>query len=264
MKTIQLFFLLFVSLSGTALAQSDEKAQALLSEMETALGGWDKLWSQGDVSYTYDYHYPASGQRDLSTERYIFEGEHSWAKYTQHDINVMPGKEGTVVQALVDGQAAVKMGDKMMEDPQVVGGAEFLRRANYFWLTMFYKMDNPGVVATYKGKEKIEGTEYEVVHVTYDPAMTGKEKNDEYKLYLNPETNLVDRFFFSLPAMGVNQPVILMEVDYEEINGLQLPTKRRIYQPGEDGQLPDTPGLVQTLTDVKFGNGFTADDFRLK
>ena len=64
--------------------------------------------------------------------------------------------------------------------------------------------------------------------------------------------------------MGVNAPVILMELDYEMVDGISVVTKRRIYQPGADGQLSTTPNLVQTLTDVTFDNGFTVGDFMLR
>lgn len=261
MKTIQ-FILLFL-MTGSLFAQSDAQGEKLLQDVVEAAGGWDKLWEQKDVSYTYDYHYAGTDKRDLSTERYLFDGEHSWAKYTQHDINVAPGKPGEVMQSVVDGKPYIKVGGKMMDDPEMLGGTSFLRSANYFWFTMFFKMDNPGVVATSKGKETVDGKPYSVVHVTYDPAKTGKGVNDEYILYVNPETKLVDRFFFSLPAMKVNAPVILMEVDYKEINGLQIPATRRIFQPGPDGKLPAAPQLVQTLTDIRFNNGYTAKDFML-
>ncbi len=262
MKSLTLIITLLIT--GVAYGQSDAKAQALIQEMEQAAGGWDNLWGQRDVSYTYDYDYPGTGQKDLSTERYIFEGEHSWAKYTQHDINVMPGEAGTVTQTYVNGQPAISHNGKLMQQPELLGGTTFLRKANYFWFTMFFKLDNPGVIATLRDREKMNGTNYNVVHITYDPAVTGKEANDEYILYINPKTKLVDQFYFSLPAMGVGAPVILMEVDYETINGLAIPTKRRIFQPGADGQLPPQPQLVQTLTNIKFNNGFSPEDFMLK
>ena len=92
MKTIQ-FFLLFL-IAGTLAAQSDAKAEMLLKEVVKASGAWDKLWAQNDVSYVYDYHYAGTEKRPLSTERYLFDGEHFWAEYTQHDINIALGKPG--------------------------------------------------------------------------------------------------------------------------------------------------------------------------
>ncbi|MEL6538986.1 MAG: hypothetical protein AAFQ98_26455, partial [Bacteroidota bacterium] len=119
-----------------AMAQSPNPTQ-LLADMEEAVGGWDQLYSQRDVQFVYNYEYVGAGKKDVSEERYIFEGEHSWAKYTQHDINVMPGMDGDAYQTCVFGKTAVMYDGEMVKDPQALGGADFLRRANYFWFTMF-------------------------------------------------------------------------------------------------------------------------------
>ncbi|MDW3190781.1 MAG: DUF6503 family protein [Cytophagales bacterium] len=245
----------------TSLAQTPDPKE-LLQQMEAKVGGWDKLWSQKDVEFLYNYVY-ADGKKDVSTERYIFEGEHSWAKYTQHDINVMPGKGGVVIQSLVDNKPACVMDGSAMDDPQVLGGTDFLRRANYFWFAMFYKMLNPGTIHKYMGSEEVDGVNYHKISVAYESETTGKLQNDAYVLYLNPETMLVDHFFFSLPAMGVNQPVLKMKVEYEAINGLLLPTKRWAFQPGADGKPSAEPFLTQISSQVKFNNGFTPEDLKI-
>lgn len=225
-------------------------------------GTWNKLWEQKDVEFTYSYLYPNEGVEDLSTERYVFDTEQSWAEYTKHEINVMPDKEGTVTQ-YYDGQAAfVKHNDDMMDDEEAVGLSHFLRKANYFWFVMMFKLDNPGANYEYQGQEPLNDITYDKVVVTYDPAVTGKEQNDTYILYVNPETKMVDQFYFSLPALGVNEPAIRMELEYEDINGLKLATKRDIYMPSEEGY-SDTPNLVQRSTNVKFNNGFTEESFSM-
>ena len=262
MKTLRSGLLAIVVLAATSVSAQTPNPTELIQKMEAAMGGWDLLWSQNDVEFQYDYIY-ADGKADLSTERYIFEGEHSWAKYTQHDINAMPGTEGEVVQSLVNNKAACTLSGEAMSDAQVVGGTDFLRRANYFWFTMFFKLSNPGTVHKYLGTEAIAGTDYHKVSVTYESDKTGKEQNDEYIIYINQQTMLVDQFFFSLPAMGVNAPVLKMTVEYEEINGLKLPTKRYVYQPGEDGQPKADPFLTQISKNVKFNNGFTPADFKI-
>ncbi len=262
MKTFKNGLLAIMTLTAMSVSAQDTNPTELIQKMEAAMGGWDLLWSQNDVEFQYDYVY-ADGKADLSTERYIFEGEHSWAKYTQHDINAMPGKEGEVIQSLVDNQAVCTLAGEAMTDAQVVGGTDFLRRANYFWFTMFFKLNNPGTVHKYLGSESLEGKDYHKISVTYEGDKTGKEQNDEYIIFINKETMLVDQFFFSLPAMGVNVPVLKMDVEYEEINGLQLPTKRYVYQPGEDGKPQAQPFLTQTSSKVKFNNGFTPADFKI-
>lgn len=252
---------LFFSMSS-AMAQQPDPTQ-LITQMQEAMGGWDKLYALKDVEFTYDYYSPQQGVRDLSTERYIFEGEHSWAKYSTHQINVLPDQPGEAIQSLVNNQATISHQGKLLTDPQVLGGAEFLRRANYFWFVMFFKLKDPGTIHEYLGEEQVKETTYHKVRVTYNSGKTGKAQNDGYVLYIHPETHLVDQFYFSLPAMGMNDIAIKMKVEYETLQGVKLPLKRTIYMPGPDGKVSSEPSLIQTSTDITFSNGFTPEDFKL-
>ena len=262
MKNTYLIILLLLFPMSLAIAQQPDPTQ-LITQMQEAVGGWDKLYALGDVEFTYDYHSPQQDLRDLSTERYIFEGEHSWAKYSTHQINVLPDQTGEVIQSLVHNQATISHQGKLLKDPQVLGATGFLRRANYFWFVMFFKLNDPGTIHEYLGEESVQGTPYHKVRVTYNSDKTGKAQNDGYVLYIHPETHLVDQFYFSLPAMGMNDIAIKMEVEYQTLEGVKLPLKRTIYMPGQDGKVSSKPSLIQTSSRVKFGNGFTPEDFKL-
>ena len=228
----------------------------ILAAIEHAHGGWNDLWVKKDVEFTYNYHYTDDGRADISTERYIFASEASYGHYTRHEINVMPGVEG-VVQQFFDGERTkMWLEGKEGTDPKALAAADFLRQANYFWFVMPYKLNDPGTIATYDGQETHNGKTYDKVTVTYDPSVTGKEQNDIYVLYVNPETKLIDRFYFSLPFMGVNEPVIIADYEYTDLDGQKLATKRSYYMPSEQGY-SEAPNLVQTMADIKFNNGFT-------
>lgn len=260
-KKNNLLLFLVCATSLVSSAQSTDPL-SLVKNVEKAMGGWDHLYALNDVQFTYDYLYPQQGIKDLSEERYIFEGEHSWAKYTVHQINVMPESEGIVIQSLVDNKAACSSDGKAVSDEKVLGSTDFLRRANYFWFTMMFKLADPGTIHEYMGSEVVDGITYEKVKVSYDGNKTGKEVNDGYLLYINPKTFMVDQFYFSLPAMGVNEIALKMKVAYQEVNGVQVPFKRYIYMPGKDGKLGAEPALVQTSTDIKFNNGFKPEDLK--
>ena len=234
--------------------------QTVLAAIEYAHGGWGDLWKKGDVQYTYHYHNPAMDKTDLSTERYIFDNEASFGHYTQHEINVMPGVEGDVTQCFDGEKTVVMVNNEKMDDPQGNAVGDFLRRANYFWFVMPYKLNDKGTISTYQGQEDYNGQVYDKIHVTYDPEITGKEQNDIYVLYVNPETKMIDRFYFSLPFLGVNEPALIANYTYEDIDGQKIATKRTYFLPNEKGEYSDDPSLVQTLSDVKFGNGFTVDN----
>jgi len=125
---------------------------------------------------------------------------------------------------------------------------------------MPYKLTDKGTVLKYLGKEDYNGISYDKMEVTYDPAITGKEQNDIYILYVNPTTKMIDRFYFSLPFLGVNVPAIIANYQYEDIDGQKIATKRTYFMPNEKGEYGEDPSLVQTLTNIKFNNGFTPEN----
>jgi len=218
-NTIGLFILalvgVFLSSCSATKITSTSSPQTIIKAMEKEMGGWDKMYELKDVQFTYDYMYPGQNKKDLSIEKYIFEGEHSWAKYTTHQINVMPETEGEVIQSLVNNKVMVSHNGKMMNDEASKGLGMFLRKANYYWFTMMYKLNDPGVQLSMAGTENVNGTPYIKVKADFNPSTVGKKENDIYVLYVNPTTKLVDQFLFSLPARGVMKPVILMKVKYK-------------------------------------------------
>ena len=236
---------------------TDAKSAELLSNLKKVNGGWEKLAAKKDVQFTYVYQDLAKGT-DISTERYIFGDEASYGEYQKHEVNVMPGQTGVAKQSLIAGEPKITLNGKMIEDKMAVGGTQFLRSANYFWFTMMYKLDDPGTVHKYLGQEKVNGITYDKVSLSYSASKVGKAVNDEYILYFNPKTHLIDRFFFSLPAMGVNQPVMRMDLDYSKIEGIYVATHRKAFAPNEQGEYHQF--LEFTTKDIKFDNHYQMSD----
>ena len=228
----------------------------MLTEVSKSLGGLQKLKKLNDVSFTYNYISP-DGKKDISTEKYIFEKEVSWAKYTTHQINVSPDKEGTIIQFYDGKNTNVYLNSDKVEDQQMIGTATFLRQANYMWFTMMHKLTDPGTLHQYLEQETIKGVVYDKIKITYDPKSTGKEVNDIYIVYINPKSKIVERFLFSLPAFKVEQPVLLAKLNYTEIDGVKVIDKREMFSPTSDGNY--TPMVTQTLENIKFNNGYTKD-----
>ncbi len=239
----------------------DAKSTMLIDKMVKVTGEYEKLWKKGDVQFDYVYDNFDKG-KDISTEKLIFDGEQSWASYSQHDLNVLPGKKGVAVQALVNGKPMITLNGKAIKSPEAIGGTVFLREVNSYWFSMIYKLKDEGTNYKYMGTENVDGVNYEKVSLTYDGAVTNKEANDEYILYFNPKTNMLDLFYFSLPARGINQPVIKMTMEYEKIDGIYIPTVRRSYAPNKEGEY--SLNGEYTFSNIKFGNGFKAEDFMLK
>lgn len=236
----------------------DPKSQELIQAMYKVNGGWAKLRSKKDVQFTYIYKDFAKGT-DVSTEKYIFDGEASYAMYGQHEVNVMPGSQGTVQQSYMDGVAHIKLDGQAVTAPEAVGGTEFLRAANYYWFAMMYKLDDPGTHHEYLGQEVVKGQNYDKVSLKYVADEVGKEVNDEYILYFNTDTHMVDLFMFSIPAFGISQPVLRMELDYEKVDGVYIATTRRAYGPNKDGGFDQMGEYISQ--NIKFNNSFTKQDF---
>ena len=242
----------------TAITPYDTSDPAsMITAVVKACGGNDKLRSLKDVSYEYRYITP-EGKRDISQEKYIFDQEASWAKYTIHEQNALPDLKGGIVQFFDGETARVYHEGKPLEDPKAVGNCNFLRQANYMWFMMMFKLNDPGTVYEYKGKQYLDGVKYDKLEVSYDPAITGKEQNDIYTLYINPKNHLVELFYFSLPAFGIEEPILLAKLTYEEIDGINVITKRRMFKPNPAGN-GMVPMVEQSLNNVKFNNGFTLE-----
>ena len=74
---------------------------------------------------------------------------------------------------------------------------------------------------------------------------------------------MIDFFYFSLPAMGVNDPIIKMEIGYDVVDGIYIPARRKSYAPNpETGKY--TLNGEYTFSNIKFNNGFKKEDFALK
>ena len=243
---------------NASIAQTDSKSAQLIDALVAVNGGYEKLASKKDVQFTYIYDNFDQG-RDVSTERHIFNGEHSWGSYKEHKRNVFPDKDGLAVQSLVNGKPTLSLDGMKITDEKALGGTVFLRKVNFYWFTMMYKLKDPGTNYKHLGTEEINGIPYDKVSLIYDADVTKKEKNDEYILYFNPKTHLIDLFFFSLPDWGINEPILKMTLDYEVVDGLYISTVRKSYAPNEKGeyQLNGT----YTFKDITFNNGFKSEDF---
>lgn len=254
------FAVISLSIGTISAQQADAKSTELLDALIELNGGYQKLTAKKDVQFTYIYDNLNMG-KDVSLERHIFNGEHSWASYKQHERNVLPNQKGVAVQSLVHGTPALTLDGKPITDQKAIGGTVFLRKVNFYWFCMMYKLKDPGTNYKHLGTEKVNGIAYDKVSLAYDADITKKEKNDEYILYFNPDTHLVDLFYFSLPDWGIDKPILKMTLEYEIIDGLHITTVRKSYGPNEKGEY--NLNGIYTFKDIKFNNGFKAEDFKL-
>ncbi|WP_299779287.1 DUF6503 family protein [uncultured Formosa sp.] len=232
------------------------KAHELVYKMTQKVGDYGKLMNKKDVVYTYTYQTP-DGKTDVTTEKYMFNGELSYGMYTKHERSLADMK-GIIEQGYDGSEYWLKHEGEVITDTNALKRVAFNRPTNFYWFTMMQKLMDPGLNYEYIKEQTVGDTQYDVVKVTFD-SEDGKPK-DIYQLYINKDTKLVDQFLFTVMDFGKSDP-LLMELDYENIDGVLLPTKRKYKASNWDAEVTDKPWILVNWTNIKFNNGLERADF---
>lgn len=229
------------------------EASLLISQVMEKTGNYEDLKKLRDVQYTYTLDAKSQEKKNISIERYLFDGELSWAMYLP-DIQV-PQKKDTIIQAY-DGKGIwVKSNSELSLDSTLLEFATFIRPTNFYWFTMMQKLMDPGVQHSLLSPRTVNNVEYQIVEMTFDNNIGSVQ--DRYLLYVNPETKLIDRFLFTVKARNL-APIdpLLMEVKYKEVDGILLMADRTVKRSTWEGK--DDGPLVyhQFYKNIKFNNGF--------
>ena len=122
------------------------------------------------------------------------------------------------------------------------------------------KLLDPGLTYEHIGSTNIEGKGYDIVKVTFE-STDGKPK-DIYQLYINQKTQLVDQFLFTVADFGVMDTPNLMQLKYETIDGLMIPTKRKYKKSTWNADVSEKPWIKVNWSDIKFNTDVTKNDFK--
>lgn len=236
----------------------ENKGHELVYHMVKKVGDYQTLASKKDVTYTYTYTTP-DGKSDISTEKYIFDGELSYGLYQQHE-RTLPELNGSIEQGY-DGQTFwLKHNGKLLTDTTALKRVAFNRPTNFYWFAMFQKLLDPGLHYEFIGEQSIESNSYNVVKITFD--QVGDKVTDTYQLYVNKKTNLVDQFLFTVADFGVIEEPYLMQLAYEPVADMLIPTKRK-YKPSDwNATVTDAPWITVNWTNIQFDNGLEIADFK--
>lgn len=233
------------------------KAHELVYKMSQKIGDYQKLRSKKDVVYTYTYTTPA-GLVNVSTEKYMFEDELSYGKYSRHE-RTLPDFEGEMEQGYDGANFWLKSNGAIVDDSLAMKMVIFSRATNFYWFAMFQKLTDPGLTYEYVKKDSIGDANYDVVKVSFQ-SNNGK-PTDIYQLYINQKTLLVDQFLFTVADFGKMDIPNLMKVEYEEIEGIMIPSKRKYKKSTWNADVDDAPWVTAEWTDITFNNGLTSADF---
>lgn len=242
----------------TPTPEYQNKGHQLVATMVEKVGDYSMLNGKKDVVYTYTYQTP-DGKKDVSTEKYIFDKELSYARYEQHE-RTLPQLTGLIEQGYDGTEFWLKHDGKELTDEEYMKRVRFNRPTNFYWFAMMQKLLDPGLVYEYIGEKAVDGQDYDIVKVTFSDQP--EKPTDIYQLYINKETSLVDQFLFTVADFGVMEAPFLMKVTYEEIDGMLIPTQRK-YKPSTwEATVSDEPWITVNWTNIKFGNQLSNQDFK--
>ena len=243
---ITIVTLVFVVASTLATAQT---AKEIIAQSVEAIGGAKNFYNKGTVSYDYEYRAP-KGENAITLvgkETYMFDGERSYATYTTHSLT---GANGKVVEGYNGTDAWVTFDGKVSDDQQANDVARFLRKTNYYWFAMFFKLADNGVNHELLSDQKVNGKDYKRIKITFGDQVG--DAQDTYIIYVNKETKLIDQFLFTVVGFGISDPY-LMTFDYETIDGIKIPTKRKYIEADWDGNVKGKAYYITNWTNIQFG-----------
>lgn len=230
----------------------------LIYKMVNKVGNYEKLLSKKDVIYTYTYKTP-DGKSDISTEKYIFDGELSYGLYEHHE-RTLPELEGKMEQGFDGSEYWLKHNGNVLTDDNYLKRVKFNRPTNFYWFAMFQKLLDPSLNYEHLGEKEINGKGYDIVKITF--ANSGDKPTDIYQIYINKKTNLIDQFLFTVADFGVMETPFLMKLDYEEVDELLIPVKRQYKKSDWDAKVSEEPWIDVTWSNIKFNNGLTKERFK--
>jgi len=234
----------------------ENKGHELIYNLSQKVGDYTKLKALQDVVYTYTYRMP-DGKEDVSTEKYIFDGELSYAQYKKHE-RTLADYEGTIEQGYDGTNFWFKHNGEKKADEEALKRAKFSRKTNFYWFAMLQKLTDPGITYKHLEEVEIEMNTYDVVNVTFK----SDQPTDVYRLYINQKTGLMDQFLFTVVDFNVVDTPLLMKVGYEEVDGLLIPTKRKYTRSTWGAEVPeDAKWINVSWTDIKFNTGLEKADF---
>ncbi len=189
---------------------SDKKAIRLAVQMTDSMGGYD-TWQE---------------KRYLG---WVFFGMRSWLwdKET-NDIRMHSRRDSlTVLMNLDSREGKVFKKGERVTNPDTI--SKYLKTGyqswanDCYWLFMPFKVFDPGVRLTYKGKEATpRGEEAHVIRLTYDSV--GVTPENQYDVYIDPESKLVKAWQY-YPEPGA-KPITTPWTGYRKYNGLKLANSR--------------------------------------
>ena len=134
-------------------------------------------------------------------------------------------------------------------EPEAVGlPPRFFCLGSFYFIGMPFVFGDDGVVLQKKGYGTFDGKTYRVVDVRY-AGETGHSSEDQYTLFIDPETNRLALINHSVTEIGIERVTWVFD-EWQQVNGFIVPARMTFHQ----GWNPENPGdgATFTITDVTF------------
>ena len=179
---------------------NDAKAQQLATAVWQASGG--AKWSAvKEIFFTFDVE---------KNNQPVLRAEHDWKVDAGTDRVRWNGKDVTV---------------NLVSPAQDEGNQAAYRRwvNDSYWLLAPLKLRDQGVKIQYEGLKDVQGAKREVLHLSFQ--QVGLTPNDQYLLYIDPQTNLVTAWDY-MPKPDTSEN--MSWENYQKAGGLLLATEHKL------------------------------------
>lgn len=234
---------------GTTTVTAQQSAKQIIKQSIAAIGGKQNFYNKGTVTYNFEYRAP-KGKNSIhliGKETYMFDGERSYGSYTKHSLT---GANGKVVEGYNGTDAWVTFDGKVSDNKQANGVARFLRKTNYYWFAMFFKLADDGLNHELLSDQVVNGNAYNRIKITFGDAVG--DAQDTYIIYVNKKTKMIDQFLFTVVGFGIKDP-FLMTFDYEKVDGIKIPSRRKYIEADWDGNIKGKAYYITNWTNIEFG-----------
>ena len=213
---------------GDKIAEKDfAKGKALLNEMQTAYGGMDnwlahKTGSYAQVADWYEDKMGISGWDALPQE------------FQMTSILGTDDSEFTLLNGANKGQTWGVENWKTYQNKN--GQKEFIDQDKYhhkliyknYWFQFPFRISEAPIIA-YAGESTVKGETYDLLYATWGSEAPNREY-DQYVLYLDKETRLVEWLHFTLRDKFNFLHPIAQFTDFKKVNGIMVPFNQYITQ----------------------------------
>jgi hypothetical protein len=194
----------------TALNMPAKANESPIHDVIEAHGGLDRWQSLGTFQYTMD-GFPLSPQTaQVNTSTVNLRTRANRIESAEWTV----GFDGTTGWALPEKDAAGLP-------------TRFFNLGSFYFIGMPYVFADPGVTVKETESQKFRGKTYRVLNVSYGDGI-GHTAEDEYQLFIDPESNQLALINHSVTETGVERVTWTFD-EWQEVNGLLVPAKMTFY-----------------------------------